>query len=172
MLNISQLIVKWERTGLLEGLPQDLRARVVLKYELAAQCVIGNNTYFENNFLHTNIFVIIYRIYRSGKKIGNVETFVRDVHVFFINNRETMQDLAGWTNVDAESEMATMFAREYKGTDYGSFEPLRWVNKHKFVKNEKPNNEEERDLVSESIDDIVINWWGRLKHFFCNLIKK
>ena len=132
MLNISQLIVKWEKTGLLEGLPQDLRARVVLKYELAAQCVIGNNTYFENNSLHTSIFEIIYRIYRSGKKISNVETFVRDVHVFFINNRETMQDLAGWTNVDAEYEMVTMFAREYKGTDYGSFEPVRWLNKHKL----------------------------------------
>ena len=168
MLNISQLIVKWERTGLLEGLPQDLRARVVLKYELAAQCVIGNDTYFENKILNTSIFPIIYRIYRSGKKIGNVETFVRDVHGFFINNRETMQDLAGWTNVDAEAEMAIMFAREYKGTDYGSFEPVRWINRHKFIKNEKPNNEE----VGEPIDDTVINWWGRLKRFFYNLIKK
>jgi len=132
MFNISHLIVKWEKTGLLEGLPQDLIARVALKYELVAHCVMDNNTYFENNFLHTSIFLIIYRIYRSGKKIGNVETFVRDVHGFFINNRETMQDLAGWTNLDAEDEMATMFAREYKGTDYGSFEPVRWLNKHKL----------------------------------------
>ena len=39
------------------------------------------------------------------------------------------------------------------------FEPLRWVNKHKFVKNEE-------------VGDTVINWWDRLKRFFCNLIKK
>jgi len=132
MLNISQLIVKWERTGLLEGLPQDLRARVVLKYELAAQCVIGNNTYFENNFLHTNIFVIIYRIYRSGKKIGNVETFVREVHGFFINNRETIRDLSIWDNVDVELEMCAIFAEQYKGADYGIFKPVKWVAKHKL----------------------------------------
>lgn len=170
MLNIGEIIVKWERTGLLEGLPQDLRARVALKYELVAQCVIGNNTYFEINFVSTNIFPIIRGIYRSGKEIGDVETFVRQVHVFFINNRETMQNLTAFSNIDMEAEMCALFVEQYKSENI--IEPIKWINKHKFVKNEKPNNEEVWEPVSESIDDTVINWWDRLKHFFCNLIKK
>jgi len=132
MLNISQLIVKWERTGLLEGLPRNLKERVVLKYELVAQCIIGNNAYMEINFVSTNIFPIIRKIYVSGKEIGNVETFVREVHVFFINNREAMQDLTAFSNIDMEAEMCAIFAEQYKGADYGIFKPVKWVAKHKL----------------------------------------
>ncbi len=128
MFNIDKIITKWEITGLLEGLPQNLKARLALKYELVAHCVMDNDIYFENNFLHTSIFVIIYRIYRSGKKIGDVETFVREVYEFYINNHETMQV----HDVDMDEEMAILFVKQYKGADYGIFKPVKWVAKHKL----------------------------------------
>jgi len=168
MFNISEIVAKWGQFGFLDGLPQHLRTRVALKYELVAHCLMNNDAYMEINFVSTNIFPIIRGIYVSGKEIGDVETFVRGVYEFYINNRETMQV----HNVDMDCEMVILFVEQYKGLDHEIFKPLRCVNKHKFVKNEKPNNEEVREPMSEPTDDTVINWWDRLKNFFCNLIKK
>ena len=155
MFNISEIIAKWGQLGFLDGLPQHLRTRVALKNELVAHCLMNNDAYMKINFVSTNIFPIIRGIYVSGKEIGDVETFVREVYEFYINNHETMQV----HNVDMDTEMAILFVEQYKGLDHGIFKPLRWVNKHKFVKNDE-------------VGDTVINWWDRLKRFFCNLIKK
>ena len=121
MFNISEIIAKWGQFGFLDGLPQHLRTRVALKNELVAHCLMNNDTYMEINFVSTNIFPIIRGIYVSGKEIGDVETFVREVYEFYINNRETMQV----HNVDMDEEMVILFVEQYKGLDHGIFKPLR-----------------------------------------------
>ena len=89
--------------------------------------------------------------------------------MFIGTNRETMQDLT-FSNVAMESEMCGLFVEQWKSGK--TIEPIKYINRHKFFKKEKPNNEEVREPVSEPTDDTVINWWDRLKHFFRNLIKK
>mgnify|MGYP003633135067 CR=1 FL=1 len=170
MFDIEEITNKWGELGFLEQLSEHLKPIIALKYELTAHYLIGNGDYLNDTMLQNVIFPIIYRIYKQGKTISNVETFVRQVHVFFINNREAMQDLTAFSNIDMEAEMCALFVEQYKSEN--TIEPIKWINKHKFVKNEKPNNEEVWDPVSEPTDDTVINWWDRLKHFFCNLIKK
>jgi len=170
MFDIEEITNKWVELGFLEQLSEQLKPIVALKYELTAHCLIDNDEYVSNTMFQSVIFPIIYRIYKQGKTISNVETFVRQVYLFFVNNRELIQDLNDFPSVDMEVEMCALFAEQYKSEN--TIEPIKWVNKHKFVKNEKPNNEEVWEPVSEPTDDIVINWWDRLKHFFCNLIKK
>lgn len=166
MFDIEEITNKWCELGFLEQMPENLKPIVALKYELVANYIVSNDSYMDN----TIVFPIIYRIYKQGKTISNVKTFVRQAHEFFLNNRELIQDLSAFSNVDMEAEMCALFVEQYKSENI--IEPIKWINKHKFVKNEKPNNEEVWEPVSESIDDTVINWWDRLKHFFCNLIKK
>jgi len=170
MFNMGEIREKWCDLGLLEQMPENLKTSVALKYELTAHYLIGNGDYLNNTMSQNVIFPIIYRIYKQGKTISNVKTFVRQVYLFFVNNRELIQDLSAWSDIDMEAEMCVLFVEQYKSENI--IEPIKWINKHKFVKNEKPNNEEVWEPVSESIDDTVINWWDRLKHFFCNLIKK
>lgn len=165
MFDIEEITNKWVELGFLEQLSEQLKPIVALKYELTAHCLIDNDEYVSNTMLQSVIFPIIHRIYKQGKTISNVETFVRQVYVFFVNNRDYPAH-----PVDMEAEMCALFVEQYKPEN--TIEPIKWINKHKFVKNEKPNNEEVWEPVSEPTDDAVINWWDRLKHFFRNLIKK
>ena len=98
---------------------QYLRTRVALKNELVAHCLMNNDAYMEINFVSTNIFPIIRGIYVSGKEIGDVETFVREVYEFYINNHETMPV----HNVDMDEEMAILFVEQYKGLDMEFLNP-------------------------------------------------
>ncbi len=170
MFNIEEITQKWQELGLLEQIPENLKPIVALKYELVTICIVSNDSYLNSTMLQNTIFPIIYRIYKQGKTISNVETFVRQAHEFFLNNREATEDLSGWSDIDVEAEMCALFVEQWESEKV--IEPMKWINKHKFVKKEKPNNEEVLEPVSEPTDDTVINWWDRLKHFFRNLIKK
>lgn len=130
MFNIEEIIEKWEKIGLLDGLLQNQKRILALKYELAAHCVIDNDVYADNHNTVSCLFPIIYRVYSSGKKIGDIESFVREVHEFFVNNSEMMQDLNGYFNIDSEAEMCALFVERYKWEE--NFEPIKWINKHKL----------------------------------------
>ncbi len=170
MFDIEEIINKWCKLGFLEQMPENLKPIVALKYELVALCIVSNDSYLNNTTLSNGIFPIIYRIYKQGKTIPNVETFIRQAYGFYLNNREARQDLSAWSDIDVEAEMCALFVEQWESEN--AIEPIKWINKHKFVKKEKLNNEEVWDPVSEPTDDTVINWWDRLKHFFRNLIKK
>ena len=164
MFDIEEITNKWGELGFLEQLSEQLKPIVALKYELTANCLIDNDDYMDNTMLQHVIFPIIYRIHKQRKTISNVETFIRQVHVFFVNNREARQDLSAFSNIDVEAEMCALFVEQYKSEN--TIEPIKWINKHKFVKKEKPNNEEVWEPVPEPTDDVVITWWGKLKTFF------
>ena len=166
MFNIEELIKKWQELGFLEQMPENLKPVLALKYELVANYVVSHDSYMGNTTLSNVIFPIVYRIYKKGKTIPNVESFIRQAHEFFFNDR----DLSGWSDTDVEAEMCALFVEHWEPQK--GLEPLKWVSKHKFSKKEKPIIEEELEPVSEPTDDTVINWWDRLKHFFRNLIKK
>ena len=170
MFDIEEITNKWCELGFLEQMPENLKPIVALKYELVANYIVSNDSYMYNTTLSNGIFPIIYRIYKQGKTIPNVETFIRQAYGFYLNNREAIQDLSSWSDIDVEVEMCALFVEQYKSEN--TIEPIKWINKHKFVKKEKLNNEEVWEPVSEPTDDTVINWWDRLKHFFRNLIKK
>jgi hypothetical protein len=169
MFNIEELIKKWQELGFLEQMPENLKPNVALKYELASIFLMDNDGYLDNTMLLNMSFPVIYRIYRQGKTIPDVESFIRQLSMFIGTNRETMQDLT-FSNVHVESEMCGLFVEQWESGK--TIEPIKYINRHKFFKKEKPNNEEVREPVSEPTDDTVINWWDRLKHFFRNLIKK
>lgn len=170
MFDVEEVTNKWCELGFLEQLPEYLKPIVALKYELTANFLIEDElNYLNNNVTFTNsIFPVIYRIYKQGKTIPNVESLIRQVHVFFFNNREMIRDLNVYPNVDVEVEMCVLFVEQWESEKV--IEPIKWVNKHKFV--EKETIQEELGPVSEPTGDTVINWWDRLKHFFRNLIKK
>ena len=170
MFNIEELIEKWQELGFLEQMPENLKPNVVLKYELASIFLIDNDGYLDNTMLLNMSFPVIYRIYRQGKTIPDVESFIRQLIMFIGTNHETIQDLNGFHRVDTEAEMCGLFVEQWNGNTV--IKPLKWMRRHKFVKKEKTYPEEVREPVSEPTDDTVINWWDRLKHFFRNLIKK
>jgi len=170
MFDVEEITNKWCDLGFLEQMPENLKSIVALKYELVANHMLSNDSYMDDTTLSNSIFPIIYRIYKQGKTIPNVETFIRQTHGFFLNNREIMRDFPVFPGVDMEAEMCALFVEQWKSRK--EIEPIKWVSKHKFSKKEKPIIEEELDPVSEPTDDTIINWWDRLKHFFRNLIKK
>ena len=170
MFDIEEITNKWCELGLLEQMPENLKPSVALKYELVANYIVSNDSYMDNTTLPNCIFPIIYRIYKQGKTIPDVESFIRQLSMFIGTNHETIQDLSGWSDIDMESEMCGLFVEQWKSGK--TIEPIKYINRHKFFKKEKPNNEEVREPVSEPTDDTVINWWDRLKRFFYNLIKK
>lgn len=170
MFNIEELIEKWQELGFLEQMPENLKPNVALKYELVAIFLMDNDGYLDNTMLLNMSFPIIYRIYKQGKTIPDVESFIRQLSMFIGTNHETIQDLNSFPNVDVEAEMCALFVEQWKSGK--TIEPIKWINKHKFVKKEKTYPEEVWEPVPEPMDDTVINWWDRLKHFFRNLIKK
>ena len=170
MFNIDELIVKWEELGFLEQMPEELKARVALKFELASIFLLNNDDYLDNTILLNISFPLIYRIYRQGNTIPDVESFIRQLSMFIGTKREIIQNLNGIYWVETEAEMCGLFAEQWNGNTV--IKPLKWMRRHEFVKKEKPKNEEVWEPVSEPTDDTVINWWDRLKHFFRNLIKK
>lgn len=170
MLNIDELVIKWEQVGLLDGLPRNLKERLALKFELVAIFLMDNDGYLDNTMLLNMSFPVIYRIYKQGKTIPDVESFIRQLSMFICTNHETIQDLSGWSDIDMEYEMCGLFVEQWKSGK--TIEPIKYINRHKFFKKEKTYPEEVREPVSEPTDDTVINWWDRLKHFFRNLIKK
>lgn len=170
MFNIEELIEKWQELGFLEQIPENLKPIVVLKYELASIFLVDNDCHLDNTMLLNMSFPVIYRIYRQGKTIHDVESFIRQLSMFIGTNHETIQDLSAFSNVDMEAEMCVLFTEQWESEN--TIEPIKYINRHKFFKKEKPVIEEELEPMSEPTDDTVINWWDRLKHFFRNLIKK
>jgi hypothetical protein len=132
MFDIDGLVDKWGSLGVLEQMPENLKPIVALKYELVSHCLIDNDDYLDNTPLQHGIFPIIYRIYKQGKTIPNVETFIRQAHVFYLNNHEVIQDLTAFSNVDMDVELCALFVEQY--TSEKTIEPIKWINKHKFPK--------------------------------------
>jgi len=170
MFNIEEIKQKWQELGFLEQITENLKPLVALKFERLTICILDNDDYIHNRTLTNIVFPIVHRIYKEGGSIGEVKNFIIQLDDWFIENRQIVSDLNLTNNIDGESHLCSLFVEQYKSENI--IKPIRWVNKHKFVKNEKPNNEEVREPMSEPTDDTVINWWDRLKHFFCNLIKK
>ncbi len=158
MFNMDEIREKWEELGLLKDLPEHLKNVVAFKFETLTICILNNDDYIDNTTLTSLVFPIVHRIYRKGGSIGEVKDFIIQLDEWFIENRQIVSDLNLINHIDSESHLCSLFVEQYKSENI--IKPIRWVNKHKFVKNEKPT------------DDTVINWWDRLKHFFRNLIKK
>ncbi len=155
---MDEIREKWEELGLLKDLPEHLKNVVAFKFETLTICILNNDDYIDNTTLTSLVFPIVHRIYRKGGSIGEVKDFIIQLDEWFIENRQIVSDLNLINHIDSESHLCSLFVEQYKSENI--IKPIRWVNKHKFVKNEKPT------------DDTVINWWDRLKHFFRNLIKK
>ena len=128
MFNIEELIKKWQELGFLEQMPENLKPVLALKYELVANYVVSHDSYMGSTTLSNVIFSIVYRIYKKGKTIPNVESFIRQAHEFFFNDR----DLSGWSDTDVEAEMCALFVEHWEPQK--GLEPLKWVSKHKFPK--------------------------------------
>lgn len=128
MFDIDKLVEKWGSIGLLDGLSDQLKRIAALKYEIVAIYLLdkGLDT---NNMLVSCIFPIIYRIYRSGKNITNVESFINDLHIFFINNRDNIDDLHVH-DIDVEAHLVQLFLENYKSNK--SIEPIKLIIKHKL----------------------------------------
>ena len=131
MFDIEETTNKWYELGFLEQMPENLKPVLALKYELVANYVISHDSYMGNTTLSNVNFPIVYRIYKKGKTIPNVESFIRQAHEFFLNDR----DLSGWSNTDVEAEMCTLFVEHWEHKK--GLEPLKWVNKHRFIKSRK-----------------------------------
>ena len=131
---MDEITSKWDLIGLLTNLPESIKHKVALKYDLVAIIISENEEYYTNTKLTTIIFPIIYRIYFSGKTIGpDVNSFVDEVFNFLNSNRllSYLEDLKTTNNhLDLEAEMCVLFVKEYlKNT---KIEPLNWVVKHKI----------------------------------------
>ena len=131
MFDIEEITNKWYELGFLEQTPENLKPVLALKYELVANYVVSHDSYMGNTTLSNVIFPIVYRIYKKGKTILNVESFIRQAHEFFLNDR----DLSGWSNTDVEAEMCALFVEQWESQK--GLEPLKWVNKHRFIKSRK-----------------------------------
>ena len=131
MFDIEEITNKWYELGFLEQMPENLKPVLALKYELVANYVVSHDSYMGNTTLSNVIFPIVYRIYKKGKTILNVESFIRQAHEFFLNDR----DLSGCPNTDVEAEMCTLFVEHWESQK--GLEPLKWVNKHRFIKSRK-----------------------------------
>ncbi|MDB4326329.1 heat shock factor family protein [bacterium] len=131
MFNIEELIEKWQELGFLEQMPENLKPNVVLKYELAAIFLMDNDGYLDNTILLNISFPLIYRIYKQGNTIPNVESFIRQLNMFIDTNRETIQYLNGFHRVDTEAEMCGLFAEQWNGNTV--IKPLKWIRRHKLV---------------------------------------
>ena len=170
MFNIEEITQKWQELGFLGQIPENLKPIVALKFELTAEFLLNDDDYLDNTILLNLSFPIIHRIYRQGNTIPDLESFIRQLSMFIGTNREIIRDLSAFPNVDMEAEMCVLFTEQWESEN--TIEPIKWINKHKFSKKEKPVIEEELEPMPEPTDDTVINWWDRLKHFFRNLIKK
>jgi PhoPQ-activated pathogenicity-related protein len=131
MFNIEELIEKWQELGFLEQIPENLKPIVVLKYELASIFLVDNDCHLDNTMLLNMLFPVIYRIYRQGNTIPNVESFIRQLSMFIGTNREIIRDLSVFPGVDMEAEMCALFAEQWK--PYKMIKPLKWIRRHKLV---------------------------------------
>ena len=77
MFDIEEITNKWYELGFLEQMPENLKPVLALKYELVANYVVSHDSYMGNTTLSNVIFPIVYRIYKKGKTIPNVESFIR-----------------------------------------------------------------------------------------------
>ena len=131
MFNIEELIEKWQELGFLEQMPENLKPNVVLKYELASIFLLNNDDYLDNTMLLNISFPVIYRIYKQGKTIPDVKSFIRQLIMFIGTNRETMQDLT-FSNVAMESEMCGLFVEQWKSGK--TIEQLNTLTDTSFLK--------------------------------------
>lgn len=131
MFNIDELIQKWDSIGLLGTLPNRLKPNVALKYELIAMYIIDNEELIDNVMLTNCIFPIAYRIYNNERTIGDIKDFVNQVNNFFIYNRELIQDLNVYPNVDVEMEISSIFVERYY-PPVKDIKPMKYINKHRL----------------------------------------
>lgn len=128
MFDTDEMIEKWGSIGLLDGLSDQLKRIAALKYEIVAVYLLDKGLDI-NNVMLSCIFPIIYRIYRSGKNINDVESFINDVHIFIINNRDNIDDLRVH-DIDVEAHLVQLFLEKYKSKV--NMEPSKLIIKHKL----------------------------------------
>jgi len=128
MFDIDEMIEKWGSIGLLDGLSDQLKRIAALKYEIVAIYLLDKGLDI-NNVMLSCIFPIIYRIYRSGKNINDVESFINDLHIFIINISDYIDDLRVH-DIDVEVHLVQLFLEKYKSKV--NMEPSKLIIKHKL----------------------------------------
>lgn len=130
MFSMGHIRERWEELGFLKDLPEHLKNVVALKFELLTLCILDNDDYIDNVTLTNIVFPIVHKIYREGGSIGEVKDFIIQLDKWFIENRQTVQDLNLLNSVDVEYHLCTLFVQQWKSEK--RIEPLKWVNKHKL----------------------------------------
>lgn len=131
MFNIEELIEKWGRIGLLQGLPEHLHPTIVLKYELTAMYLIDMDLNDDTQDpILTCTLPIISRIYSRGRTIGDPKDFINQVRTFFNDNYHLINQLDLLNVIDVESEMCFIFVERYYQKQ--KLEPIKMIIKHKL----------------------------------------
>jgi hypothetical protein len=130
MFNIEEIKQKWQELGFLEQIPEDLKNVVAFKFETLTICILDNDDYIHNSTLTNIVFPIVHRIYKEGGSIGEVKNFIIQLDDWFIENRQIVSDLNLTNDIDAESNLCSLFVEQWKSEK--GIEPLRWINKHKL----------------------------------------
>ena len=130
MFNIEEIKQKWQELGFLEQIPEHLKNVVAFKFETLTICILDNDDYIHNSTLTNIVFPIVHRIYKEGGSIGEVKNFIIQLDDWFIENRQIVSDLNLTNNIDAESNLCSLFVEQWKSEK--GIEPLRRINKHKL----------------------------------------
>jgi hypothetical protein len=130
MFNIEEIKQKWQELGFLEQIPEHLKNVVAFKFETLTICILDNDDYIHNSTLTNIVFPIVHRIYKEGGSIGEVKNFIIQLDDWFIENRQIVSDLNLTNDIDAESNLCSLFVEQWKSEK--GIEPLRWINKHKL----------------------------------------
>ena len=130
MFNIEEIKQKWQELGFLEQIPEHLKNVVAFKFETLTICILDNDDYIHNSTLTNIVFPIVHRIYKEGGSIGEVKNFIIQLDDWFIENRQIVSDLNLTNDIDAESNLCSLFVEQWKSGK--GIEPLRRINKHKL----------------------------------------
>ena len=87
-MDLEEIIKKWGRLGMMDGLPEEFKDNTAMTYEKAATILVGDGPlYGSGDFLITTIFPIIYRICKTGLIIKNVPDLIQKFDQFITDNR-------------------------------------------------------------------------------------
>jgi hypothetical protein len=132
-MDLDELVEKWVNSGLIEGLPEDIKIHAALSYEKVAQILIGDEEEL-GDFLTTAIFPVIYRVCKTGLKIKNLPDLIEKFKQFIIDNEGVLHDVYGVSSADIEAEMCKIFSEDYIEwvKDNPELDPIKYVPKHKL----------------------------------------
>ena len=130
---MEEILQKWIKIGLIEGLPEDIKIHAALSYEKVAQILIGDEEEL-GDFLTTAIFPVIYRVCKTCLKIKNLPDLIEKFKQFIIDNEGVLHDVYGVSSADIEAEMCKIFSEDYIEwvKDNPELDPIKYIPKHKL----------------------------------------